>query len=771
MLGAGANTGFPEVQRASLCDPALLSRLQQVRHQNAQSGTSLPSGQYPWSSGFIAQDAALFPPLSKTQHFLNTLEQPDPLSHLPGFIKPLPTKTLPEDVKFLHAKGVLTLPSIPLQNACLRCYSEFVHPYMPLMELHDFLSVVNDREGAHGQVSLLLYHAVMFSSCAFVDMKHLRDAGFSTRKAARRAFFGKARHLYDLDYESDRLILVQALLLMSYWYATPDDQKDTWHWMGVAISLAHTIGLHRNPTTTALPLRKQKLWKRIWWSCFMRDRMVALGMRRPTRIKDEDFDVPMLGEDDFEMEPLSDDITLIPPECTLLRDVGKQLQLAQMCIAMAKLCILISRMLKTQYSVLIRDRNRLQDTTNSTMMLFPNKKLENMESVSSCDLDLIQWLNDLPLSCQYRQLSPLDVKNGNSTVAIHRNLLHMVYYTTVSALHRPQFLPSSPHQVPTASRQVQETSRMRVRDSAMQITRMAQELHTHRIDRFLQTSGVTVLLPAMIIHLLEMKNPIEQAREKAARGFRSCMRVMMKLREMYSAADYAIGFLDAALQKASIDMQTLVRRETAARAAAAAHLPPPVATPGRTDQLNTPPPDNAPYLNSTEVSIFHQNRSYMQAAPSQGNPLTAGASDVGAQAHVVDKDMDSAVGMTPSASSSNGSDHGMNEPGTGFGFGISIGEDYDWQEVLGENIDLSQYIHFPTEVGGANTESADVGAVMDLMQAEAVAAARAVEQANLAVDEMIKWPGEEQEQTSDRDAEVHALNELVNPASMEPAGA
>jgi HSP20 family molecular chaperone IbpA len=46
---------------------------------------------------------------------------------------------------------------------------------------------------------------------------------------------------------------------------------------------------------------KKKLWKRIWWSCFMRDRLVALGMRRPTRIKAEDYDVPMLREEDFEV--------------------------------------------------------------------------------------------------------------------------------------------------------------------------------------------------------------------------------------------------------------------------------------------------------------------------------------------------------------------------------------------------------------------------------------------------------------------------------------
>lgn len=103
---------------------------------------------------------------------------------------------------------------------------------------------------------------------------------------------------------------------MTYWYETPDDQKDTWHWMGVAISLGHTIGLHRNPANTNMPPQRRKLWKRIWWSCFMRDRLIALGMRRPTRIKDEDFDVPMLVEDDFDIKALPDSVQVVGPECT-----------------------------------------------------------------------------------------------------------------------------------------------------------------------------------------------------------------------------------------------------------------------------------------------------------------------------------------------------------------------------------------------------------------------------------------------------------------------
>jgi hypothetical protein len=112
---------------------------------------------------------------------------------LPPFLRPLPSKIAPEDVGYLQAKGALTLPTIPLQNALLQAYAEYVHPYMPLMDLHPFLNIVNNRNGFNGQMSLLLYHAVMFSAMAYVDMRLLREAGFSNRKAARKSFFQKTR--------------------------------------------------------------------------------------------------------------------------------------------------------------------------------------------------------------------------------------------------------------------------------------------------------------------------------------------------------------------------------------------------------------------------------------------------------------------------------------------------------------------------------------------------------------------------------------------------
>lgn len=505
----------------------------------------------------------------------------------------------------------------------------------------------------------------------------------------------RAQLLYDFDYESDRLILVQGLLLKTFWYESPDDQKDTWHWMGVAISLAHTIGLHRNPMSMRMPPRKQRLWKRIWWSCFMRDRLIALGMRRPTRIKDEDYDVPMLEKADFEIEPFPEDNLIVSTDCAAMRDLAVQEELAELCIAKAQLCVLISRMLKAQYSVLTRDKMRPDDTTSSTMMLFPNKG-SNIEMVKAVDLELMSWESALHECCQYRPLTPLDVRDGKSTIAVHRTLLHMVYHTTVSALHRPQFLPASPVQALMASRPVQEMARIRVRDAAARITLMTADLHRFKLERYLPTTGVTVVLPAMIIHLLDMKNPVQHTRERAMRGFKQCMKVMEKLRDIYAAADYAASFLDAALRKASIDL-TSQQAHQGGETAATKHQQP------SNVSVQTPPPDNnAAFVTSPESALYHSSYPEDNLPVTPTRAAAAQWNISAASPPHTEHDFDpAAYGRTPSAS---GGSEEMNvdvgelaRARSGDSSSSDLGGNGGAGEPMLTDIDMDQWLQFPPE--------------------------------------------------------------------------
>ena len=551
---------------------------------------------------------------------------------------------------------------------------------------------------------------------------------------------------------------------MTYWYETPDDQKDTWHWMGVAISLAHTIGLHRNPATTSMDPRKQKLWKRIWWSCFMRDRLIALGMRRPTRIKDEDFDVPMLEISDFEIEVLPEEIQILGSDCVLIRNTEMQQQLAVMCIEKAKLCISISNMLKAQYSVLSRDGMPPEETTNSTMMLLPNKSNGNLDEVDKVDKELERWYKGLPECCKYRPpplAHILSKEDGEATLLVHRNLLHMVYHTTISALHRPRFLPTkaSTKEIPV---EAQDRSRMQVRDAASRITQMAAELRRHNLEKYLPTTGVTVILPAMIIHLLDMKSHNPDARERAKRGYEACKDVMGKLRNTYAAADFATGFMDAAYAKAKIDapvpvqlvyqmqMQQHLQQQqqqqqqnakAIMKAMSTGHIAVPVQAAG--EKPSTPPPDNAPYLNATEVSLYHQDRTYLPR-DAAGNPVVGTHSPP-------DTDQDSPMALSEKESPT--------AHMTDAQVGVGQQDDTDWVNNVSaaNNFDYDQWLEFPAE-GVTDSDQTFMGKFDAYESLEQ----HSGQQAGLGTD-AIDWMGSQPQQQEQQQQQQHQLQSQLQP--------
>lgn len=129
-------------------------------------------------------------------HLFNNrlLEEPNAdLGLLPPWVKPLPDRIGQDEITYLQRKGALSIPDPALQNALLQAYVEYVHPYMPLLELFDFLNVIDAGDGQDGQISLLLYHAVLFAGSAFVKKRALTEHGYPNRKVARKMFFQRAR--------------------------------------------------------------------------------------------------------------------------------------------------------------------------------------------------------------------------------------------------------------------------------------------------------------------------------------------------------------------------------------------------------------------------------------------------------------------------------------------------------------------------------------------------------------------------------------------------
>ena len=104
-----------------------------------------------------------------------------------------------------------------------------------------------------------------------------------------------------MDRGTDKVILIQSVILLAFWYSDPQDHTGAWYWIGVAISLALGAGLHRQPGRIQSPASPH-LTRRIWWTLLVRDRWVALAKGRPVRIHSESYDVPLPGVDDVMVE-------------------------------------------------------------------------------------------------------------------------------------------------------------------------------------------------------------------------------------------------------------------------------------------------------------------------------------------------------------------------------------------------------------------------------------------------------------------------------------
>lgn len=260
----------------------------------------------------------------------------------------------------------------------------------------------------------------------------------------------------------------------------------------------------------------------------MTDCQIALRLRCRPIIQRAEFNHQMLTENDFDFGVLPVGNQVIPSTCTIARNTEVQRDLADICIANARLSLSIGEILKFRG----KDDPSLAPGTPPT----PDSSLSDDPDlttlVSTCEMGLAAWANSLPPSChaQPLDLTPLDT---DPVVFVQRSLLHMVFYTTVAILHQLQPFPSS---------------KFCVKHAAQQITLVTSELHKRNLQDRLPVIGVTATLVALIIHMSGLRVPPWTERDEAVGGFRACVDVMASLRDVYWEAStvsaWALGIME-----------------------------------------------------------------------------------------------------------------------------------------------------------------------------------------------------------------------------------
>jgi hypothetical protein len=178
-----------------------------------------------------------------------TIPEHSPLSGHPRLLEQL------EQID-LQRKGCYTLPTFELQLRIVENYFRYVHPAYPLLDREEFMDQLHSRTCSVLRLQIVLYMGINHS-----DMDLINDLGYENRLDAVHAVYTRARTLVEADAETDKICVVQAYFFLQFYWVNPADMKGTWYWLGCAVRLAQTLGMHRSIKRSKMSLADQATWK------------------------------------------------------------------------------------------------------------------------------------------------------------------------------------------------------------------------------------------------------------------------------------------------------------------------------------------------------------------------------------------------------------------------------------------------------------------------------------------------------------------------------
>ncbi|KAH8729101.1 fungal-specific transcription factor domain-containing protein [Phaeosphaeriaceae sp. PMI808] len=371
------------------------------------------------------------------------------------------------EIEILHQRGAFLLPPRALCDELVDAFFTWVAPVVPVINRSRFMRQYRDPKNPP---SLLLLQAILLAGSRVCNNAQLMDSSGSTTPAAM-TFYKRAKALYDANFEDDRVTIVQALILMGWYWEGPEDvTKNVFYWTRVAIVVAQGSGMHRSVEGSQLSRSDKRLWKRIWWTLYSRDRSVAVALGRPVAIDPEDSDVEMVCEDDF-----------VDDETDYAAEFGPDPVHVQFFINYVKLSEIMGLVLSQQYSVASKHRRA------------------NAIDLTHSDMALADWLQHCPPEVQW----------DRSRHHFWAALLHANYYTTLCLLHRAHMPPAGSPKANNLDGFGEEhayPSRNIAYQAAAMITAIIENLKKYDQIRYTPAFIVYSLFSALIMHVYQMKS-------------------------------------------------------------------------------------------------------------------------------------------------------------------------------------------------------------------------------------------------------------------------
>ena len=283
--------------------------------------------------------------------------------------------------------------SLPCRSAADRmadAYFSFRHPLNPYLHQGTFRERYNrlwlsaDVGGEEVTGSSLAWLGLVNMVFAF-GSEYTKSNMAGRPSTDRSHFFNRARTLiFSSLLQAPSIELVQALLLMGQYLHGSLELDSCWTVIGMANRIAQGQGLHLDPSTFTLDVIEQEIRKRVWWGCFVTDRILSMKVGRAPTIRDDPSITAGL--------PLAiDDKHLTNDQSTSFQPPGIPSKLEFLIQAIGQ-CRLFDRILETLYNA-----GSLHDQTDPKRPTFRLADLPKcLAAAIQLDGDLTSWEQSLP---------------------------------------------------------------------------------------------------------------------------------------------------------------------------------------------------------------------------------------------------------------------------------------------------------------------------------------------------------------------------------------
>lgn len=410
-----------------------------------------------------------------------------------------PPHMRPEDIAFLEAKHVFELPEKDYLDALIQNFVDRVFPLYPIVNLQEF----NQQRKAK-RIPWILVHALCFISATFCAPSLIHRAGYETRREARWTFYNKAKALFDIGYESNKIAVLQVSILMGFWGGSPNNYWNFYSWISTGVTIAETLGCHRSMRGTKISNQDRSLLKRLWWILVIRDTVCAALVGRPFRVNLDHCDTEALNAQDFLHDLESPDLAASP--------AGSYFGPYQ--VEATKLALVLRRIITSRY--------------------YPSR--DGTLSSASLHRMLEEWRLQLPPRLAWSDTSAAYSNIFTSTLSIfyYHNIIlaHLSYPMDMSrqSSPKPDATDASPNETLT-------TAAQRIASTACAVVTRSDILDApHEL-----LHGIFV---AAVVFLMHSKSASPLAAHLGSSGLINCQMVLHASREHWDPSPWIIDLFD-----------------------------------------------------------------------------------------------------------------------------------------------------------------------------------------------------------------------------------